>query len=851
MTLVTIYQANNPETLPVMITEPELVLESELPDRLEELNDKTQNINADGTTLSNITTINERKIGVPHAWNFVYWDYAPFIPVCNAYSGSMTIGHTLIFKDEYGADYAGAILSCNARGQLEIMGRFSADMYKTDVGFALRQYKSSTMKFMKYDDTTSMLTLNSLDDTATFLGNVVAPNITSLETKTQAITYEAEGDKTIIANTTETGNLKVTYDIDTYTLTVGSHATFSGSVFFSATINGYNIENELSKLQYMSTMDDITEVSGPFRASNLVGITYDDNLNTTFFSGNLSSPNISTLEDNLANLIGIIGGVTGFSGNLQADDFVTTSGTLNTVINNTQNITRVPGTPEGDPSYTEIDGVSFQTTLGRISNIEFTLSNVSYDPITPCTTIAGNLVTGTLNGNNVGTPTTFLYSNYSPFIPVCDTTGVIEIGRHMDFHNIVDSVDYLARLSCVGTSILEIAGTSSMRMTRIDTSVGMALRTGFTSMNFYKNDASTSMLTLDATTDVATFLGNIVAPSLNGNKIGASDEGFGYTTDAPYIPVCKANGITELGNRIDFHLADAVFRDFSAYISNTALNTLRIYGTTADSGTLETNALHFRTSGDAVRLRMITNGYQNICVYNTAGTFTWVMDSDGTNGLERWSTTRINAINASTRTTAITYTPPVVDPPAAAITTIAGDLTVTGSIHGTLAGSQTITHKTKYTGTITPGCFVESTGQIYREPPKVGTTSIWNEPIEEGQQGYYTEIETQSALSPYENCISIVKQAEGFSSNIIGVCTEVIDHEFCKFATHGDCLIKCVSDTYHLGDIIIPSSSGGYGKKGSSMEIIDCMTKMVPRLKITSLETDEIDPECVVGFISI
>jgi len=847
MTLVTIYQANNPETLPVMITEPELVLESELPDRLEALNDKTQNINANGTILNNITTINERKIGVPHAWNFVYWDYAPFIPVCNAYSGSMTVGHTIIFKDEYGADYAGAILSCNARGQLEIMGRFSADMYKTDTGFALRQYKNTSMKFMKYDDITSMLTLNSLDDTATFLGNVVAPNITSLENKTQAITYETEGDKTIIANTTETGNLKVTYDTETYTLTVGSHATFSGSTFFSATINGYNIETELSKLQYLSTMDDVTEVSGPFRAANLVGITYDADLNTTFFSGNLSSPNISTLEDNLANLIGVIGGVTGFSGELHADDFVTTNGTLNAVINNTQNITRVLG----DPSYTEIDGTSFQTTLERITNVEGTLTNINYVPTLQLTAITGDLSVNNLNGNQIGSPDVFRYDEVTPFIPVVKSDGVIEIGRYIDFHAADVSHDFYTRLSCIGTNALEITGTSSMRMTRIDTSVGMALRTGFTSMNFYKNDASTSMLTLDATTDVATFLGNIVAPSLNGNKIGASDEGFGYTTDAPYIPVCKANGITELGNRIDFHLADAVFRDFSAYISNTALNTLRIYGTTADSGILETNALHLRTSGDTVKVRIITNGYQNICVYNTAGTFTWVMDSDGTNGLERWSTTRINAINASTRTTAITYTPPVVDPPAAAITTIAGDLTVTGVINGTLAGSQTITHKTKYIGTITPGCFVESTGQIYREPLKVGTTSIWNEPTEEGQTGYYTEIETQSTLSPYENCISIVKQAEGFTTNIIGVCTEVIDHEFCKFATHGDCLIKCVSDTYHLGDIIIPSSSGGYGKKGSSMEIIDCMTKMVPRLKITSLETDEIDPEAVVGFISI
>ena len=557
-------------------------------------------------------------------------------------------------------------------------------------------------------------------------------------------------------------------------------------------------------------MDDFTEVSGPFRAANLVGITYDADLNTTFFSGNLSSPNISTLEDK------------------------------------TQNITRVPSTPEGDPSYTEIDGVSFKTTLGRISNVEGTLTNISYDPVELVTTISGKL-----NGFSIGPMGIFSVAEYSPFLVATGVDGVTEIGKILDFHNTTGTgEDYLTRISCIASGVLEISGTSSMRMTRIDVSSGMALRTGFTSMNFYKNNASTSMLTLDATTDTATFLGNIVAPSLNGNKIGASNEGFGYTTDAPYIPVCKANGITELGYRIDFHLPDAVFRDFSAYISNTALNTLRIYGTTDDSGTLETNALHLRTSGDAVRLRIITNGYQNICVYNTAGTFTWVMDSDGTNGLERWSTTRINAINASTRTTAITYTPPVVDPPAAAITTIAGDLTVTGVINGTLAGSQTITHKTKYTGTITPGCFVESTGQIYREPPKVGTTSIWNEPTEEGQTGNYTVTQVQSSLSPYENCISIVKQASTFSNKIIGVCTEIIDNEFCKFATHGDCLVKCDSATYTLGDILVPSLNG-YAKKGNASDIMNCMCSMIPRLKVTSVETDQIDPECVVGFITI
>jgi len=395
--------------------------------------------------------------------------------------------------------------------------------------------------------------------------------------------------------------------------------------------------------------------------------------------------------------------------------------------NKTQNIIRVPGTDEDPTSYTEIDGVSFKTTLERISNTEGTLTKISYDPAELVTTISGKLSVG----------------------------------------------------------------------------------------------------------------------SLNGNKIGASDEGFGYTTDAPYIPVCKANGITEIGYRLDFHLADTVFRDFSAYISNTALNTLRIYGTTADSGTLETNVIHLRTSGDVVRLRILTNGFQNISVYNTAGTFIWVMDADGTGGLERWSTTKINAINASTRTTAMTYTAGTPNN-----TTIAGDLTVTGSIHGTLAGSQTITHKTKYTGTITPGCFVESTGQIYREPPKVGTTSIWNEPTEEGQKGYYTETQTQSSLSPYENCVSIVRQATTFSSNIIGVCTEVIDHEFCKFATHGDCLIKCESATYTCGDIIVPSING-LGKKGSSTDVLNCMLSMTPRLKVTSVDTDEIDPQCVVGFITV
>jgi len=754
-TLVTIYQANNPEHLPISLAEPELVLESELPNRLQtinddidELKDKTQNLNIIGTTLSNISTINGIKIGVPHSWNFVYWDYAPFIPVCNAYSGATTIGHTLIFKDEYGADYAGAILMCNARGQLEIMGRFSADMYKTDVGFALRQYKNTSMKFMKYDDTTSMLTLNSLDDTATFLGNVISPNITSLENKTQAITYETEGDKTIIANTTETGNLKVTYDIDTYTLTVGSHATFSGSTFFSATINGYNIETELSKLQYLSTMDDVTEVSGPFRAANLVGITYDADLNTTFFSGNLSSPNISTLEDK------------------------------------TQNIIRVPSTDEGDPSYTEIDGVSFQTTLGRISNIEFTLSNVSYDPITPCTTVAGNLVTGTLNGNKIGTPSSFIYNNYSPYIPVCDSNGVIEVGVSIDFHDLFTEQDNRARISCVGSNILELAGTASMRMTRIDVSAGMTLRSGNTLMKFTKSDPAINMLTLDATTDVATFSGNVVAPNLTG--IAYNNYFLLQTT--------SYTTATVISNHLHVNLTDVPYKP--------------LLGIRAYKGDLasEQEMMIQVGKGDTRAISFVYkyNGTLDNTQYRLdfAGRSAYICNYGATKTEHE----------------------------------IKGNLKVYGTI--TENASKTITHYTMYEGDLQPGCFVETTGQLFRDP--------------------------NSKLSPYEDCITIVRQATTPNSKIIGVCTEIINNEitdeygninqpagkYCKYATHGDCLVKCDSATYTLGDILVPSLNG-YAKKGNASDIMNCMCSMIPRLKVTSVETDQIDPECVVGFITI
>jgi len=101
--------------------------------------------------------------------------------------------------------------------------------------------------------------------------------------------------------------------------------------------------------------------------------------------------------------------------------------------------------------------------------------------------------------------------------------------------------------------------------------------------------------------------GDLTVDTLNGVKIGASDEGFGYSTDAPYIPICKANGITEVGRRIEFHLNDATFRDYSVSLDNTAINRLSIISMTADTyGNLELGGLLVRKDG--ANCRLTTNG---------------------------------------------------------------------------------------------------------------------------------------------------------------------------------------------------------------------------------------------------
>jgi len=865
------------------------------------------------------------------------------------------------------------------------------------------------MKFMKYDDETSMLTLNSLDDTATFLGNVIAPNIITLENKTQAITYETEDEKTIISNTTETDNLKVTYATETYTLTVGSHADFSGSVFFSATVNGYNIETELSKLQYLSTMDDVTEVSGTFKARNLVGITYDDNLNTTFFSGNLSSPNISTMNNNLSGIIynsddGTGSPLTEFThsitidGNITADNIGTittnltgitydpdgyeepatrinqslivngvvisdnidilelkctpllynpdtsslnvngsiTADNITTLEDKTQNIIRVPSTEEGDPSYTEIDGVSFQTTLGRISNVEFTLSNISYDPMLPSTDISGNLTVGLLNGNKIGAPDIFRFDTVTPFIPVVNSSGIMEAGARIDFHRATNEEDYTVGIEVKSANLLAIRHTNTAYTGDLElgttyyknTSGSCKLLSNSSSNILWYNNSGTNVWIMDATssgerwsttrdnaayaftrTTGMTYTAATTEPVTPANTTFAHNitssecySGRYHTTSINSLPINSVSNVTTWGairiQRTGLAQNTPCGYQFGRgndstnmpnnycamyYVSPTTDNSkgeIRI-GVESEAFTSSTNCITFDTDTKetkfpanitAPNITGITYN-NNLLLQSTDYTTATVINNhlhinltnitykpylgiraikdnliDGQEVMFQLGKSNTRAISFVYRYTDIiansqyridfagrnAYSCKYGDTKTEH--EIKGNLKVFGTI--TDNASKTITHYTKYEGDIKPGCFVESTGKIYRDE--------------------------ESTLSPYEDCISIVKQATEYNNNIIGICTEIIDEEikddygniiqpagnYCKYATHGDVLIKCVSATYSLGDILIPTT-GGYAKKANNMEIIDAMTHMIPRLKVTSVETEILDSETVCAFISL
>ena len=971
----TYYQAKNQE---------DQVTEEELPIRLQNLNNKTSAISYNPMTFLTSFTgdisigtngkLNGNKIGAPDS--FKYNDITPFIPVCDT-AGVIEVGRYIDFHDASTTHDFYTRLMCVGSNDLEIAGTSSMRMSRIDVSIGMSLRPGNTlMKFTKSDNSTNLLTLDATTNIATFLGNIIAPNITTLENKTQAITYEVEEDKTIIANTTETGSLKVTYGTDTYTLSVGDSSVFTGSVTFNSTVNGYNIENEFSKLQYLSTMDDVTDVNGIFRASNLVGITYDADLNTTFFSGNLSSPNISNMNNNLSGIIynsddGTGNPLTEFThsisidGNITADNIGTmttnmigitydseesatrinnslivngdvTADNITVLEDKTQNILRIPGTDEDPISYTEIDGVSFQTTLGRITNVEFTLSNITYDPMLPSTDISGNVTVGLLNGNNIGAPDIFRYDNETPFIPVIGSNGIMEVGNRIDFHRATNEEDYTAGIEVKSSNLLAVrhtntayAGDLEVGTTYYKNANGSSrLTTNQHSNIMWYNNTGTNVWIMDATssgerwsvtrdnaaaaitrTTAMTYTAAITDPVTPANttftgNITSSEcyAGRYHTNSTNSLPINSVSNASNWGairivrtglaqnTPCGFQFgrgndSETMPNNYCAmyYIAPTADSSkgeIRI-GVESEAFTSSTNCITFDTDtketkfpanitapnltgitynsnlllqgSDYTAATLISNHLQidltgvtykahlgmRIHKYNLADTqeMMFQLGMSNTRAISfvyRYANTVANSqyrLDFAGRSAYIcNYGDTKTEHE------IKGNLKVYGTV--TEIASKTITHYTKYEGEMKLGCFVESTGKIYRDPA--------------------------SKLSPYEDCITVVKLSTEYNNNIIGVCTEILNEEikdeynniiqpagnYCKYATHGDVLIKCVSATYSLGDILIPTT-GGYAKKANNMEIIDAMTHMIPRLKVTSVETETLDSETVCAFITL
>ena len=103
MSQPTIYQANHPETLPVLITEPELVLESELPTRLALINNTISGITfeEDTTTFEHNVVmtgkLNGHNIGISGNNVNIPGD-TPFLVSCKA-DGVTEIGKYLDFHN--------------------------------------------------------------------------------------------------------------------------------------------------------------------------------------------------------------------------------------------------------------------------------------------------------------------------------------------------------------------------------------------------------------------------------------------------------------------------------------------------------------------------------------------------------------------------------------------------------------------------------------------------------------------------------------------------------------------------------------------------------------------------------
>ena len=344
----------------------------------------------------------------------------------------------------------------------------------------------------------------------------------------------------------------------------------------------------------------------------------------------------------------------------------------------------------------------------------------------------------------------------------------------------------------------------------------------------YRNFSNTTLMTIN-NSGAVTFAGEISTPLFNSATIGGSISDLAYlkhtpddiqggqtnkyyhltssesakvqqlnnytigTVDNngaiwPNIPVIKTDGIMEIGARLHFHGTNNSGVNYQSELYTTSNNNLILA-----AGSFNCSSV----SASALRAPLLKNNAAGSFVYrNSADAALLTIDNSG------------NVL-------------------------IAGTLTQNG-------GSNTITHSTSSQDpTLEEGVFVETTGEIHYEPDFVSSYERELTPptYDDGNiltEATYETVTETTPKNPYENCICKVKRAHSLNKNIVGVLTSTNP---VKFATHGDVLIKVISDTYNLGDILIPTIDG-YGKKATSGEIYDSLFMMIPRAKITALITN-------------
>ena len=138
----------------------------------------------------------------------------------------------------------------------------------------------------------------------------------------------------------------------------------------------------------------------------------------------------------------------------------------------------------------------------------------------------GNVSCSAINGFAIG------LSNTQSFIPTTSPTGVMEIGRYIDFHS-QSSGDYDVRLEASGKT-LKIYNPSTSNEPDLEVS-------HLDCTEYYGN--SIQCQTMKSTDITCDTLNGINFPALTGS----------YQPSMPYFAVVRSEGTMEIGTRIDFH----------------------------------------------------------------------------------------------------------------------------------------------------------------------------------------------------------------------------------------------------------------------------------------------------------